>query len=89
LRTFQKEELPEIAFFRGLPRSMTFSIETSDMYMIRRLRKGTPLQLKEFMDARYSNVLEAIRATGKLESETEELLKTALTELVADFTAGN
>ena len=47
------------------------------------------LQLKEFMDARYSNVLEAIRATGKLESETEELLKTALTELVADFTAGN
>ena len=47
------------------------------------------LQLKEFMDARYSNVLEAIRTTGKLESETEELLKAALTELVADFTAGN
>ena len=47
------------------------------------------LQLKEFMDARYSTVLDAIRATGKLESETEELLKTALTELVADFTAGN
>ena len=47
------------------------------------------LQLKEFMDARYSNVLEAIRTTGKLENETEEQLKTALTELVADFTAGN
>ena len=47
------------------------------------------LQLKEFMDARYSNVLEAIRTTGKLENETEEQLKTALTELVADFTTGN
>jgi len=47
------------------------------------------LQLREFMDARYSAVLDAIRTTGKLESETEELLKTALTELVADFTAGN
>ena len=47
------------------------------------------LQLKEFMDNRYGAVLDAIRTTGKLESDTEELLKTALTELVADFTAGN
>ena len=46
------------------------------------------LQLKEFMDERYSNVVAAIRTTGKLESETEEMLKTALTELIADFTAG-
>ena len=47
------------------------------------------LQLKEFMDNRYGAVLDAIRTTGKLESDTEELLKTALTELIADFTAGN
>ena len=47
------------------------------------------LQLREFMDTRYCGVLDAIRTTGKLESETEETLKTALTELVADFTAGN
>ena len=47
------------------------------------------LRLKEFMDTRYGAVLDTIRATGKLESETEEILKTALTELVADFTAGN
>ncbi len=47
------------------------------------------LQLKEFMDNRYGVVLDAIRTTGKLESETEETLKTALSELVADFTAGN
>ena len=47
------------------------------------------LQLREFMDTRYGGVLDAIRTTGKLESETEETLKTALTELVADFTAGN
>ena len=47
------------------------------------------LQLNEFMDNRYGAVLDAIRTTGKLESETEGTLKTALTELVADFTAGN
>ena len=46
------------------------------------------LQLQEFMDKRYSAVLDAIRTTGKLESDTEESLKKALTELVADFTAG-
>ena len=47
------------------------------------------LRLREFMDNRHSTVLEAIRTTGKLESETEETLKTALAELVTDFTAGN
>ena len=41
------------------------------------------------MDTRYGAVLDAIRTSGKLESDTEETLKTALTELVADFTAGN
>ena len=46
------------------------------------------LQLQEFMDKRYSAVLDVIRTTGKLESDTEESLKKALTELVADFTAG-
>ena len=46
------------------------------------------LRLREFMDNRYSTVLDAIRTTGKLESDTEEMLKTALTELVKDFTAG-
>ena len=47
------------------------------------------LRLQEFMDNRYGAVLDAIRATGKLEADTEEMLKTALTELVKDFTAGN
>ena len=46
------------------------------------------LQLREFMENRYGAVLDAIRTTGKLESDTEETLKQALTELVADFTAG-
>ena len=46
------------------------------------------LQLKEFMDNRYGAVLDAIRTTGKLEADTEEALKTALAELVKDFTAG-
>ena len=43
------------------------------------------LRLREFMDARYEGVLTAIRTTGKLEKDTEESLKTALTELLADF----
>ena len=45
------------------------------------------LRLREFMDNRYSNVLEAIRTSGKLETETEENLKAALTELLAEFCA--
>ena len=45
------------------------------------------LRLREFMDNRYSNVLEAIRTSGKLEPETEENLKAALTELLAEFCA--
>ena len=42
-------------------------------------------RLEEFMDTRYESVLTAIRTTGKLESDTEELLKTALTELLGEF----
>ncbi len=43
-------------------------------------------RLREFMEGgQYVAVLEAIRATGKLESETEEKLKEALTQLLAEF----
>ena len=42
-------------------------------------------RLQEFMDVRYENVLAAIRTTGKLESDTEETLKTALGELLKEF----
>ena len=45
------------------------------------------LRLREFMDNRYGNVLEAIRTSGKLEPETEENLKAALTELLREFCA--
>ena len=43
------------------------------------------LRLREFMDNRYSDVLETIRTTGKLETDTAEKLKTALTELLSEF----
>ena len=43
-------------------------------------------RLYEFMDNRHAAVLDAIRATGKLESDTEEALKAALTELLKEFT---
>ena len=43
------------------------------------------LRLREFMDNRYSDVLETIRSTGKLEADTEEKLKAALTELLNEF----
>ena len=44
-------------------------------------------RLEEHMDNYHPDVLEAIRATGKLETDTETALKTALDELVAQFTA--
>ncbi len=44
-------------------------------------------RLQEHMDNYHSAVLEAIRSTGKLETETENELKTALDELVAQFAA--
>ena len=44
-------------------------------------------RLEEHMDNYHADVLEAIRTTGKLETETETALKAALDELVAQFTA--
>ena len=42
-------------------------------------------QLEEHMENHHVDVLEAIRSTGKLESNTEAALKTALDELVSQF----
>ncbi len=42
-------------------------------------------RLEEHMDNRHLQVLEAIRTSGKLEPDTEEVLKSALEELVAQF----
>ncbi len=43
-------------------------------------------RLREFMEGgQYVSVLEAIRATGKLEKETEEQLKEALSAVLAEF----
>ncbi|MDY4491022.1 MAG: F0F1 ATP synthase subunit alpha [Candidatus Faecousia sp.] len=42
-------------------------------------------RLEEHMELRHSDVLEAIRSTGKLETETENSLKAALEELTAQF----
>ena len=39
-------------------------------------------QLEETMDNHYPQVLTTIRETGKMDEETENALKTALTELV-------
>ena len=43
------------------------------------------LRLHDFMEQKYAAVLEAIRSTGKLESDTEEMLKAALSELLKEF----
>ena len=42
-------------------------------------------QLEEHMDNYHAGVLEAIRTSGKLETETENALKAALSELVSRF----
>ncbi|MDY3225100.1 MAG: F0F1 ATP synthase subunit alpha [Candidatus Faecousia sp.] len=44
-------------------------------------------RLEEHMDNYHADVLEAIRLSGKLETDTETALKAALEELVAQFTA--
>jgi len=44
-------------------------------------------RLREHMDGRHFGVLEAIRTSGKLEKDTEDALKAAIEELVAEFTA--
>ena len=43
-------------------------------------------RLAEHMDARHSDVLDTIRSTGKLETETENALKAAISELLTEFT---
>ena len=43
--------------------------------------------LEDTMDARYYSALEAIRTTGKLEAETEESMKKAITEVLQQFGA--
>ena len=43
------------------------------------------LRLREFMDNRYPQVLDAIRTTGKLEQDTEDSLKAALAQLLREF----
>ena len=44
-------------------------------------------RLYEYMDNRYTDVLAAIRTSGKLEQNTEEALKVAITALLQEFTA--
>ena len=44
-------------------------------------------RLEEHMDNYHADVLDAIRVSGKLETDTETALKAALDELVAQFTA--
>ena len=45
--------------------------------------------LQSFMDARYEDVLTAIRTTGALAQETEDRLKEALAELLKDYRKEN
>ena len=43
-------------------------------------------RLNEHMDTRHGDILDAIRNTGKLETETENALKAAISELLTEFT---
>ena len=42
-------------------------------------------RLQEFMDARYSEVLQTIRTVGKLEPDTEKTIQQALSELLLEY----
>ena len=43
-------------------------------------------RLTEFMDSRHFDTLDALRSTGKLEEETEDVLKAAISRIVEEFT---
>ena len=45
------------------------------------------LRLNEFMDNRHEDILQTIRTTGKLEKDTEQALRAAITELLTEFGA--
>ncbi len=45
------------------------------------------IRMREFMDNRHGQLLATIRSTGKLEKETEQCLKAALTQLLTEFRA--
>ena len=47
------------------------------------------VQLSEYMDNHHADALESIRTTGKLSPESEDAIKSALTELVAKFKPAN
>ena len=47
------------------------------------------LRMREFLDTRYPEITDTIRSTGKLEQQTEDALKTALTDLLSEFQSGN
>ena len=42
-------------------------------------------RLQEFMENRHPEILTAIRTTGKLEQDTQDALKSAIGELLAEF----
>ena len=45
------------------------------------------LRLNEFMDNRHEDILQTIRTTGKLEKDTEQALRAAISELLTEFGA--
>ena len=47
------------------------------------------LRMREFLDTRYPEITDTIRSTGKLEQQTEDILKAALADLLTEFQNGN
>ena len=83
---------PEMAAEYGIeivPMHVSFDDETLDdgSFPVEKIPEFER-QLQELMDTRYESVLTGIRTTGKLEKDTEEALKAALNELLAEFNPG-
>ena len=57
------------------------------LLLLKNARICVGTRISEHMNNHHADVLEAIRSTGKLETETENALKAALDELVAEFQA--
>ena len=70
----------QVCIFYAVTRGFLKDVEVND---VAEYEDG----LYERMSAQHADVLEAIRTTGKLETDTETALKAALDELVSQFTA--
>ena len=73
-----KEVAQQVCIIFAVPHGYLNGIDVDDIPEFEK-------QLEEHMDLRHEDILTAIRTTGKMDTDTENALRAALDELVAQF----